>query len=180
MAFEREVFPVLENGSGQGAALSQSQAGDAATGKSGLTAFAFRDSSGNLVLPQLTATGKVAVDTGSSVGTCKKAFGKNATGSLTEVTVATITLVNSKSYAEVASDVSCTRTAVYRIVHNNNGSETELGVIVVGPGQFTHNFYQPCLEFTAGASGTQELKVYGINLDKASQLSAAISCLERA
>jgi hypothetical protein len=179
MAFEREVFPILETSGGQGSSASQSQAGDAAAGKRGLTAFGFRDSSGNLVLPQLTAAGKLAVDTGSSSGTCKKAFGKNATGSLTEVLLATISLTASKVYADIASTVSCTRTAVYRLVHNDNGVETELAVQIVGAGQFSHDFAQACLEFTAGATGTQELKLFGINLDKASQLSGTISCLER-
>lgn len=179
MSFEREVFPILKNASNQGVAADQSQSGDSASGKSGITAFAFKDSSGNLVLPQLTAAGKLAVDSGASTGTCKKAFGKNAAGSLTEVTIATITLTASKVYAEIASTVSCTRTSVFRLIHNDNGAETELAVQIVGAGQFSHDFYQPCLEFTAGATGTQELKILAINLDKASQLSGTVSCLER-
>jgi hypothetical protein len=179
MAFEREVFPTLENASGQGAALSQAQAGDVAAGKKGAVGFGFRDSSGNLVLPQLTADGKLPVSQ-DAAGTCLKAFGKNATGSLTEVALATITLTASAAYTKIASTVSCTRTAVYRLVHNNDGAEVELAVQVVGAGQFSHDFQQDCLEFTAGATGTQELKIYGINLDKASQLSATISCLQKA
>jgi hypothetical protein len=163
MAFEREVFPILET-----------------AGKRGLTAFGFRDSSGNLILPQLTAAGKIAVDTGAAPGTCLNAFGKNATGSLTEVVVATIALQNSKMYSAIASTVSCTRTAVYRLVWNNNGVETELAVQIVGAGQFSHDFVQDCLQFTSGATGTQELKVFAYNLDKVSQLSATISCLEAA
>ena len=180
MAFEREVFPILETSGGVGAAASQSQAGDAAAGKKGLTAFGFRDSSGNLVLPQLTAAGKLSVDTGAGPGTCLKAFGKNATGSLTEVTVATITLANSQTYAQIASMVSCTRTAVYRLIFSDNAAETELAVQIVGAGQFSHDFNQDCLEFTSGATGAQLLIVKGINLDKVSQLSASVSCLQKA
>lgn len=179
MAFEREVFPVLENGSAQGAALSQSQSGDAAAGKKGLTAFGFRDSSGNLVLPQLSVDGRLPV-TQEAAGTCLKAFGKNAAGSLTEVTIATIALTASEVYSGIAAMVSSTRTSIFRLVHNDDGAEVELGVMIVGAGQFTADFYQPCLEFTAGATGTQELKVLGINLDKASQMSATISCLQKA
>jgi hypothetical protein len=179
MAFEREVFPVLETSAGVGAALSQSQSGDAAAGKKGLTAFGYKDSSGNLILPTLTADGKVPVSL-NAAGTCLKAFGKNATGSLTEVTVASITLTASKTYTEIASMVSCTRTAVYRLIQSDDGAETELAVQVVGAGQFSHDFNQKCLEFTTGATGTQLLLVKAINLDKASQLSATISCLEKA
>lgn len=179
MAFEREVFPILENGSNQGSAASQSQSGDAAAGKKGLTVFAFKDSSNNLVLPTLTADGKVPV-TQDAAGTCLKAFAKNALGSLTEVALATITLTASQTYSQIAMVVSCSRTAIYRLVQVNDAVETELAVVVVGAGQFTADFYQPCLEITAGATGTQELKVYGSNLDKASQLSSTISCLQKA
>ncbi|HEY9705624.1 MAG TPA: hypothetical protein V6C58_24510, partial [Allocoleopsis sp.] len=115
-----------------------------------------------------------------AAGVCLKNFAKNATGSLTEVALSTITLTATKSYANIGLVVSCTRTAIYRLVQVNDAVETELAVIVVGAGQFTADFYQPCLEITAGATGTQELKVYGINLDKASQLSSTLSCLEKA
>jgi len=179
MSFEREVFPVLENASGQGAALSQSQAGDAAAGKKGLTAFAFKDSANNLVLPTLSADGKVPV-TMDAGGVCLQAFAKNATGSLTEVPLATIPLVAGESYSQIAMVVSSTRTSVFRLVQVNDSVETELAVVIVGAGQFTADFYQPCLEIAAGLTGTQELKVFGINLDKASQLSATISCLQKA
>lgn len=179
MAFEREVFPVLENSSGQGAALSQSQSGDAAAGKKGLTAFAFKDSGNNLVLPTLTADGKVPVSL-NAAGVCKKAFGKNAAGSLTEVLLATIALTANKVYSGIGMIASSTRTSVFRLVHNDDGTEVEIAVIVVGAGQFTADFSQDCLEVLAGATGTQELKVYGINLDKASQMSTTVSCLEKA
>ena len=180
MAFEREVFPILETTGGAGSTASQSQAGDAAAGKRGITGFGFRDSSGNLILPQLTATGKLPVDTGASAGTCKSSFGKNATGSLTDVVVATIVLLNAKVYSQIASTVSSTRTSIFRLVHNNNGVETELAVQIVGAGQFSHDFLQDCLQFTSGAVGVQELKIFALNLDKISQLSATISCLEAA
>lgn len=179
MAFNREVFPSLENASGFGAALSQSQAGDAAAGKKGSTAFSYKDSAGNLVLPTLTADGKMPVSL-DAAGVCLKAFAKNATGSLTEVALATIPLTASKAYSSIGAVVSSTRTSVFRLVQINDSVETELAVLIVGAGQFTAEFYQPCLEFVAGATGVQELKVYGINVDTLSQLSSTISCLEKA
>lgn len=178
MGIEREVFPTLADAAGVGAALTKSAAGDAAAGKIGSVALAFKDSSGNLVLPTLTSDGKVPVST-QSPGTCKSVAGKN-TGSLTRVAVGTIALTGTKLYSEIAFDVACSRTTLYELIHNDDGSEVELGFAMVGPGQFSHNFYEPCKEFQAGATGTQELIIYGTNLDKASNMFVSLSCLEKA
>lgn len=178
MAIEREVFPTLADTAGVGAALSKAAAGDAATGKIGSVALGFKDSSGNLVLPTLTSDGKLPVST-QSPGTCKSVAAKN-TGSLTRVAVGTITLTATKTYSEIAFDVACSRTTLFELIHNNDGSEVELGYGMVGPGQFSHNFYEPCKEFVAGATGTQELIIYGTNIDKASNMYASVSCLEKA
>lgn len=178
MANAREVFPTLADGAGEGAVLSKAEAGNAAAGKVGAVSFSFKDSSSNLVLPTLTADGKLPVSL-DAAGTCVKASGKN-TGSLSRVAVATITLTANESYANIEANAACTRTTLYEIIHNNNGSEVELGWILVGGGQFTHNFKEACLEFTAGATGTQELIVYGTNLDKASNMYVSISCLQKA
>ena len=178
MANVREVFPTLVDATGEGVALSKSQSGDAAAGKVGLVGFAFKDSSANLVLPTLTADGKIPVST-QSPGTCMHAAGTNS-GSLSQTAVATLTLTVNETYTNVMADVACTRVTLYEIVHNNNGTPANLGWIIVGPGQFTHNFAEDCLEFTAGGTGTQELIVYGTNLEKASNMYASISCLEKA
>jgi len=178
MAIEREVFPTLVDANNVGAALTKSAAGDAAAGKIGSVALAFKDSSNNLVLPTLTSDGKIPVST-QSPGTCKSAAAKN-NGSITRVAVATITLTATKSYSEIAFDVACSRTTLYELIHNNDGTEVELGFAMVGPGQFSHNFYEPCKEFQAGPTGTQELIIYGTNLDKASNMFASVSCLEKA
>jgi hypothetical protein len=178
MANSREVFPTLADGTGAGAVLSKAESGNAAAGKVGQVSFAFKDSGSNLVLPTLTADGKLPVSL-DSAGACVRASGKN-TGSLSRVAVATITLTANEIYTSVEANAACTRTTLFEIIHNNNASEVELGWIIVGGGQFTHNFQEHCLEFTAGATGTQELIVYGTNLDKESNMYASISCLEKA
>lgn len=53
----RTATPVIEDSSQNGDVLSKSATGDSATGKKGLVGFGFRDSSGNLILPQLNASG---------------------------------------------------------------------------------------------------------------------------
>jgi hypothetical protein len=57
----RAPTPTLVDGSGAGAVLSKSQAGDSASGKVGNTVYTFTDSSGNLVFPQLNAGGNLPV-----------------------------------------------------------------------------------------------------------------------
>ena len=175
MANIREVFPILEDASNVGAVPTKSQSGDSASGKIGMTAFGFRDSSGNLILPQLTAAGKISVDTGASSGTCKSAYGTNA-GSLTNVNLGVITLL--KGYSGVEASFSCSRAALAEVVWNDNGAETILGWIMTGPGQFTARFDVDCLIFTSGATGTQQLILRALNLDKASNLYGTIAVLE--
>lgn len=177
MADVREVFPILEDASNVGSVPAKSQAGDSATGKVGMTVFGFRDSSGNLVLPQLNASGQVPVSLAAS-GTCLDATGNNA-GSLTEVTVATITLTASEEYTAIEAHVACTRAAKFSLVHHDNGADTVLAVILTGPGQFSVQFNLDCLEFTAGATGTQELRVRGLNLDKAATMYATVACMQK-
>jgi hypothetical protein len=172
----REVFPILADSSDVGAVLSKSLAGDAATGKVGLTSFTFKDSLGNLILPQLTGAGAIPVDTGVA-GTCKNAYGTNA-GSLTNVTLGTITLTATKVISEVEASLSCSRAALAEIVFNDNGAETILGWIMTGPGQFTAPFSIHCLQFTAGSTGTQQLILRAKNLDKASSLYGTIGATE--
>lgn len=177
MADVREAFPILEDASNVGSVPAKSQAGDSATGKVGMTVFGFRDSSGNLVLPQLNASGQVPVSL-AAAGTCLSATGNN-TGSLTEVTVATITLTASESYAEIEAAVSCSRAAKFSIVQHDNGADTVLGVVLTGPGQFTVAFKLDCLEFTAGGTGTQELRIRALNLDKAATMYATVACMQK-
>jgi hypothetical protein len=178
MADVREVFPILENASNVGVVPSSSASGDSASGKVGMTNFVFRDSSGNLVLPQLTAAGKIAVDSGATAsGTCKSAKGTNS-GSLTNVTLGTITLTAAKVISDVEASLSCSRAALAEIVWNDDGAETILGWIMTGPGQFTATFDVNCLTFTSGATGTQQILFRAKNLDKAASLYGTVAVLE--
>jgi hypothetical protein len=62
MADLRESFPTLEDGStGEGKVLVARQEGDAAASQNGAIGFAFKDASGNVILPALDAAGNVKV-----------------------------------------------------------------------------------------------------------------------
>jgi len=177
MADVRESFPTLEDGLGEGVTLAARQEGDSPATKNGSIGFSFKDSAGNVVLPQLTAGGAIKVDTDAANGTEKKAAAK-VTGNATEVMVAEITLTASKTYAEIFSRQSCFRDAIFRLVQLDNVTETELDYALCGPGQFTNEMGFKNLKITAGSTGTQKLKVMAKNVNTLSDFRAAITCVE--
>lgn len=175
MADIRESFPTLEDASGVGSVLSKSEAGNAAAGKVGSVGFAFKDSSGNLILPSLDATGKLPVS--FTAGTPKRARG-TAAGSLTQVTVATLALTVSMNYSNIDVTVACRRGAMFEISWLDNITSTILGNIIVDSGQYTMNMDLEGLQVVAGASGTQSIIVKALNFDKASDFYSTIVAIE--
>lgn len=177
MADIREVFPTTADDSTlAGVPLIARVEGDVAAAKNGAIGFAFKDSSGNVVLPQLTVAGKVPVETGAS-GTPKSAYAVVA-GSLTVVPVATVTLTTSKTYSAIKAQVSCRRDSLFTVSWNDNGTPTELGWAIVGAGQYSLIMDLGNLAFTSGATGTQQLILNAYNFEKASDLRGTISTLE--
>lgn len=177
MANLRESFPTLENTStNAGVALGARVEGDASAAINGAIGFAFKDISGNVVLPQLNAQGQLPV-TSEQVGNNLYARGQNA-GSATEQLLATIALQNSKTYEDIYMQVSCFRDTEFRLTWNDNGSETELAAALTGPGSLTFGQKLEGVEFTSGATGTQELKIYGQNQNATSTMKATIAVKE--
>src|SRR5579864_3232904 len=79
----RESFPSLEDAStGAGVPLTKSVEGDAASGKVGSVGFAYKDSNGNIVLPQLNDRGQLPV-TLETAGTRSRMHGGVPGGILT-------------------------------------------------------------------------------------------------
>ena len=110
-------------------------------------------------------------------GTPKTANGK-VTGSLSEVTVATIPLTVLFKYSQISALFSCRRSAAFSVVWNDNGVFTTLLEAVLDAGQYSFSSQIPNLSVTAGAVGVQQLLVKGYNFDKASDLRASITALE--
>jgi hypothetical protein len=179
MADEAPLFKILQNASGTAEAIDKVESGDAPGTKNGVLAFGFRDSAGNVILPQLTAGGAIPVDSNASMGTPIKARGENA-GSLTSVDVATITLAVDESYDDIEAVGSCLRESLFQIIWNDDGSETILGEFLVGAGQYSFHWGCDCVSFTAGASGTQQLILRAKNLDKVSTLRGNICAFQAA
>lgn len=177
----RESFPGLEDAAGAGVAMSKSEAGDVAAGKIGSVGFAFKDSAGNLILPQLDAEGRILVSMDAS-GTPKKASGVVTAGQATLliVTGAELTLTASKNHSKIAVQVSCFRESYFELQQVDNLTTTVLARFRVGPGQYTAILNHPAMEVLSGATGTQKLQVFGYNIDKLSQLDANLSLIELA
>ena len=182
MADLATCFPILENDSTKAGECATSRVeGDVAAGKKGLIAFSFKDSSGNVILPQLTSAGALPVDTEGVNFTCLDAEGENASPVVdTEVDLATITLTDATVYQNIWVLVTATRWSLYRIywVDDVGGTDTEadIGWIHVGPGQYTVCCEMPCKEFTSGT--TAELRVAGTAKSQVSTLRASMSVRE--
>lgn len=181
MAHIRESFPILEDAvSKVGEALHKSQNGDASAGKVGATVWAFKDSSGNLVHPQLNSEGKLPV-TSEGAGIPKSATSDGEiAGSLTLTDICEVSLTASKTHAKIHANGSCFKEAIFYLVQVNDAVETILASFIVGPGQYSFNASLSSTEFVSGATGTQKLILKAKNLNKESDFLGDISCLEMA
>lgn len=182
MAHELEYFATLADANDVGVPLSKSQAGDAAAGKVGSTAFVFKDANGNLVLPTLTPEGKLPVDyqgAGISKSACADDTGDGfVAGSLTEQTICEISLTAGKTYGRITFSATCFKESVYRLVQIDNATETTIATIIVGAGQYTVEKNLGEKEIVTGSTGTQKLVLKGFNVKKVSDMGGEISCLE--
>lgn len=181
MADPRTNFPVLEDASTQaGLPLHKVAEGVAASGKNALAALAFKDPSGNLIYPVTDTDGKIVITSEADNIAYLSAKGELAAGAgtLTVVTECEITLVAESEYRNIGFIVSCFRDAHFQIVQVDDASETVLAEILVGPGHLTHSEQLVGLNFIAGATGTQKLKVMGKNMNAQSSLRASLMVAE--
>ncbi len=179
MADERELFSILEESDGAGAAPAKKQEGDSPAAANGSIGFAFKDSSGNVILPSLDSNGKLPVSS-DAPGTCRSAVGSITVAALaTEEAVATITLTASADHTNMKANVSSTQPCKWRMEHNDNGTPMVLDHGISGSGQYTIQMSPSC-DFSAG-TGVQELKIYVEQLrGKLSDAHASVSVLEKA
>jgi len=150
--------------------------GDAYAAKNALPALVAKDSTGLLLkYLKVDANGALLVNT-EVVSTCKKAKGELAAGSgtLALVTGASIILTADKSYEGVGFVVSCRRDALFQIIWSDDVTDNVLAEIVVGSGSYTAVGELHCLNFTAGATGVQALKLKAMNFEALSSLRGSI------
>ena len=190
MADLRESFPGLENVStGAGVAAGSRVEGDASSAINGAIGFAFKDNSGNVILPALNGTGQIVtngltdtqlratpvpVTFGTVTGNGKRARG-TVGGSATLVTVATLTLAVSQIYENLDFIVSCFRDSRFQVILNDNGSETIIADACLTPGCTSFQGQLTEAEFATGATGTQSIIIKALNLNALSDFYASLS-----
>lgn len=179
MAHVRESFPVLEDAlTKEGVAPHKSQNGDASAGKVGMTVWAFKDASGNLVHPQLNSEGALVV-TSEGAGISKSATSDGeVAGSLTLTTICEVSLTASKTHGKIHAHGSCFKEAIFYLIQQDDATETIISSFIVGPGQYSFNADLKSTEFVTGSTGTQKLILKAKNLSKESDFLGDISCLE--
>lgn len=177
-----QAFPVIVNpATNEGEYVGRRQEGQAGAGINGLIGFSFKDQSGNVVLPTLTAEGKLPVDLQGAGTALKSRDLLGGTATLTEVT--SITLTNDAVYRDVTFVVSCRRDAMFQVITEDNGADTIVYDAMVGPGQYTFTMRDQNFEHTAGSTGTQKIKIMGQNIGSGSgalsDMRASISIVEQ-
>ena len=179
MSHVRESFPILEDAlTKEGVAPHKSENGDASAGKIGVTTWAFKDSSGNLVHPTLTPEGKLPVDfQGAGVPKVATSNGE-ITGALTLTDVCEVALTANKTVGKISVTGACFREAIFYLVHKNDAIETIISSFIVGAEAYTANVNLGEYEVTTGNTGTQKLILKAKNLNKESDFLGSFSCIE--
>jgi len=186
----RESFPSLEDAAtGAGVPLTKSVEGDAAAGKVGSVGFAFKDVSGNIVLPQLDAQGRLPVQLDGQ-GTRSRAHGGVPGAILTSAAsgygnwqqVLSIPLVANKTIGDMGGKASCRRGAIFRIRYSDSGgSSVTLDSSILEAGQYTAPLglgpSEDTFSVPASASAPMLLVEAG-NFDHVSDLHSTLSVLQ--
>jgi len=185
MADLTPLFRILKvDGTEAGEAPTSRIEGDVAAGKVGLIAFSYKDSAGNVVLPQLTAAGAIVVDTSGAAGACISGQAQAIAGSTVSFQdVITLVLALTKNYSGLEFSTSCFRNTLWEIVRIDDVGGTPVEVKVwtgiTGPGQFTVCCNLDCGNFdTIGNTGVQNLVLRGKNLNNESDLHGYLAIKE--
>lgn len=185
MTISNQLFPILVDENGVSFAPRKIVEGDAPSTKEGSLGFSFKDSSGNVVLPQLNSEGAIVVS--SDAGTTIRGYAALLEGSQTkdvEAQVAEIDLTADKTYTKISFHAAAARFAKLRIAYVDDAAgtpaETDLGVIILGAGEMNHKWSLDAdLLSTAGGTGDQKLRVYATPLEnKLSDIFVSLSANE--
>jgi hypothetical protein len=180
MADIRASFAVLEDSStSAGLALHRVLQGDALAAKNAAAVLGFKDASNNLRYPTVDSQDRVNVNVNSGDYASLWERGELVAGSATmvDVTGAVITLQASTNYDMIQVVVSSRRDSHFQIVQTDDATDTIIADILVEAGDSCEDVSID-IPFTSGATGTQELKVMGMNFSVLSALRATIKVRE--
>ena len=177
----RETFPTLQNAaSDEGEVLHLAVEGEAVANKNAQASFSFKDINNNFAYPKLNPEGAQIIT--FDAGTTKRARNK-VNGSAVMAMIVELELTAEKVYNKISAILSSTRTTIYeiRLVDDADGipNETVIGDAVTGSGQFTFKWNHEIDEInTIGGTGTQKIRVYGMNIASISDMRASIALNE--
>lgn len=158
MADVNELFLTLDDGTGAGEAAVGRVEGEAAAAQLGSIGFAFKDANGDVVLPALTADGKLPV-TGEAAGTELSAHATVAGVVGVDTDIAVISgLTVSKLHECTMAIGAATKETLWSVVQIDDAATNVLAQFITGAGQYTYDMDLK-LSFTTGASGTQSIKL---------------------
>lgn len=177
MADLRTSFVVLEDVASQaGRAWHAAVQGDAAAGKNAGPVLAVKDQAGNLqYIPMINGAIPVTFE---GVVAGLNANGLVA-GNAAFTDVAVITLTPDAEYKKVGFVAGGTRDMRFQIVQVDDMTTTILVQgIVTGAGNMSLSELLESIEFTAGSTGTQELKLQAKCLNALSDMTGTITTYE--
>lgn len=187
----RESFPTLEDRvTKAGVAAAASTEGQTPAAQTGAIGFSFKDSAGNLILPQLDAQGRLLVSI-EGQGTRLRAHGDVAgilpayvsPGVYTGMQiVAQIALTAAKTIGDFAGKVSARKGAYFQLVYSDGGGTSIiLDDTIVDSGQYTAPLgmgpTQDTFAIPATASAPK-LSILGGNFETVADLHGTISVLQ--
>lgn len=180
MADLRSVFVNLEDSSSKaGLPLHKALEGDAILNKNAHGALVAKDASSNFAYLHVNAAGQLIVIAGEDF-TPKSDYGTHAGDNSTFQKIATITLTADKIYRSLEIVASSFRDTVFKITQNDNSVETDLFSFRVGNSELSEEIKLDTFKLTAGSTGTQELILYGKNLNAASTMDGYLGTKEMA
>lgn len=138
-----------------------------------------KDAANNLQFLKVDAFGNLQVN--ADAGSPKDANG-TAAGSppSTFVAVATLTLVASKTYDDIDASASATAATYWKLEQTDDATVTVIADGITGPGAYTSKFVPTNLRKVSGATGTQNLKLSGKQLNGVStDLHGTITAVEK-
>lgn len=184
MADKKPIARILIDGSNEAFAVSKRSAGDADSSAAAVPALVGKDASGNLQYLRTKTDGTIFISGDQSDFACLTANGLVAGSIASFQLVATITLQASKTYKLPGWVIGATRISEFKLVWGDDvggGGEAFTDLVqglLVGSGDDSDSDQIECIEFTTGATGTQQLRLEGINLVNTTDLRGTIAVKE--
>lgn len=150
-------------------ALNLRDEGDSSTGVDALPGLVAKDPSGNLKYLRLNVDNELIISNTPDGTRLSKGDTATITANNTITTIATVTLAASKTYEDIEARGSSTNPTLWTVIKNDNATLTTLDQFITGSGQFSFNMHYVNLEFSSGATGTQQLII------KATQLQGSVN-----